>query len=166
MIDNLQTGYAFLESQGLNLVGVLDCLALPESVRHPMTEDIDLDAFSRLVVLGNTGERLWDVLEPKVSASSDPIDQHSREVSIVDEPPPPPPPPTIKRKRDQAKEATKITNEGELDDIYEMQQMIDQVDEYYYGVRIFPGQDPAHVWVGWVSPRYHYYAPTFDLSTK
>lgn len=28
-----------------------------------------------------------------------------------------------------------------------------QVDEYYYGVRIFPGQDPANVWVGWVTPQ-------------
>lgn len=26
-----------------------------------------------------------------------------------------------------------------------MQQLGDQVDEYYYGVRIFPGQDPANV---------------------
>ncbi|GMS80971.1 hypothetical protein PENTCL1PPCAC_3146, partial [Pristionchus entomophagus] len=37
----------------------------------------------------------------------------------------------------------------------------DKVDEYYYGVRIFPGQDPANVWVGWVTPQYHYYHDTF-----
>lgn len=29
-----------------------------------------------------------------------------------------------------------------------MQQLADQIDEYYYGVQIFPGQDPAHVWIG------------------
>ncbi|CAI4225083.1 unnamed protein product [Auanema sp. JU1783] len=38
----------------------------------------------------------------------------------------------------------------------------EKVDEYYYGVRIFPGQDPANVWVGWVTPLYHYANETFD----
>ncbi|GMR59737.1 hypothetical protein PMAYCL1PPCAC_29932, partial [Pristionchus mayeri] len=37
----------------------------------------------------------------------------------------------------------------------------DKVDEFYYGVRIFPGQDPANVWVGWVTPQYHYYHDNF-----
>lgn len=37
-----------------------------------------------------------------------------------------------------------------------------QIDDYYYGVRIFPGQDPAQVWVGWVTPQYHYHSSTFD----
>ncbi|VDM78608.1 unnamed protein product [Strongylus vulgaris] len=38
----------------------------------------------------------------------------------------------------------------------------DKVDEYYYGIRIFPGQDPSQVWVGWVTTQYHYYSPTFQ----
>jgi ryanodine receptor 2 len=37
------------------------------------------------------------------------------------------------------------------DDAHGMIQLADQIDEYYYGVRIFPGQDPTSVWVGWVS---------------
>ncbi|XP_053330601.1 ryanodine receptor 3 [Spea bombifrons] len=35
---------------------------------------------------------------------------------------------------------------------------------YYYSVRIFAGQDPSSVWVGWVTPDYHFYSEKFDLS--
>ncbi|CAI5451931.1 unnamed protein product [Caenorhabditis angaria] len=40
----------------------------------------------------------------------------------------------------------------------------EKVDEFYYGVRIFPGQDPSQVWVGWVTTQYHYYNSNFDGS--
>ncbi|CAJ0581879.1 unnamed protein product, partial [Mesorhabditis spiculigera] len=48
------------------------------------------------------------------------------------------------------------------DDSAAMLAFAEKVDEYYYGIRIFPGQDPANVWVGWVTPQYHYYSETFD----
>ena len=51
------------------------------------------------------------------------------------------------------------------DDIPAMQQLGDQVDEYYFGVRIFPGQDPANVWIGWVTPQFHSYSRMFDVSS-
>ncbi|XP_054861880.1 ryanodine receptor 3-like isoform X9 [Amphiprion ocellaris] len=35
---------------------------------------------------------------------------------------------------------------------------------YYHSVRVFAGQDPACVWVGWVTPDYHYYSNNFNLS--
>ncbi|KAJ3590256.1 hypothetical protein NHX12_008210, partial [Muraenolepis orangiensis] len=35
---------------------------------------------------------------------------------------------------------------------------------YYYSLRIFAGQEPSAVWVGWVTPDFHMYDPTFDLS--
>ncbi|XGW02944.1 hypothetical protein V3C99_014731 [Haemonchus contortus] len=38
----------------------------------------------------------------------------------------------------------------------------DKVDEYYYGLRIFPGQDPSLVWVGWVTTQYHFYSTSFE----
>uniref|UniRef100_A0A668AWW8 Uncharacterized protein n=1 Tax=Myripristis murdjan TaxID=586833 RepID=A0A668AWW8_9TELE len=34
---------------------------------------------------------------------------------------------------------------------------------YYYSVRIFPGQEPSSVWVGWVTSDFHQYDPTFEL---
>ena len=43
-----------------------------------------------------------------------------------------------------------------------LQAYADKVDEYYYGLRIFPGQDPASVWVGWVTTQFHFYASSFD----
>uniref|UniRef100_A0A3Q3W1X0 Uncharacterized protein n=2 Tax=Percomorphaceae TaxID=1489872 RepID=A0A3Q3W1X0_MOLML len=36
--------------------------------------------------------------------------------------------------------------------------------QYYHSVRVFAGQDPAGVWVGWVTPDYHYYSNNFNLS--
>uniref|UniRef100_A0A4X2MA66 Ryanodine receptor 1 n=1 Tax=Vombatus ursinus TaxID=29139 RepID=A0A4X2MA66_VOMUR len=35
---------------------------------------------------------------------------------------------------------------------------------YYYSVRVFAGQEPSSVWVGWVTPDYHQYDMNFDLS--
>uniref|UniRef100_A0A8D0N8H3 Ryanodine receptor 2 n=2 Tax=Sus scrofa TaxID=9823 RepID=A0A8D0N8H3_PIG len=34
---------------------------------------------------------------------------------------------------------------------------------YYYSVRIFPGQEPANVWVGWITSDFHQYDTAFDL---
>ncbi|KAI5611303.1 ryanodine receptor 3 isoform X3 [Silurus asotus] len=38
------------------------------------------------------------------------------------------------------------------------------ITKYFYSVRVFAGQDPASVWVGWVTPDYHYYSKNFNLS--
>ncbi|XP_059411475.1 ryanodine receptor 3 isoform X2 [Carassius carassius] len=38
------------------------------------------------------------------------------------------------------------------------------ITTYYHSVRIFSGQDPSCVWVGWVTPDYHYYSNHFSLS--
>ncbi|XP_067007679.2 ryanodine receptor [Anabrus simplex] len=38
------------------------------------------------------------------------------------------------------------------------------INEYFYGVRIFPGQDPTHVYVGWVTTQYHLHHKDFNQS--
>ena len=38
------------------------------------------------------------------------------------------------------------------------------INEYFYGVRIFPGQDPGHVYVGWVTTQFHLQDKVFDQS--
>jgi ryanodine receptor 2 len=48
-------------------------------------------------------------------------------------------------------------------DFRELEMNMDIIDEYYYGVRIFPGQDPSQVYVGWVTPHFHMYNSTFDM---
>ena len=53
-----------------------------------------------------------------------------------------------------------IESDGE---IAEMEAQMAVVDEYYYGVRIFPGQDPNHIYVGWLSPGYRMCTPEFDM---
>ncbi|OXB83885.1 UNVERIFIED_CONTAM: hypothetical protein H355_009369 [Colinus virginianus] len=35
---------------------------------------------------------------------------------------------------------------------------------YFYSLRIFAGQDPSSVWIGWVTPDYHFYSENFDIS--
>ncbi|XP_076313816.1 ryanodine receptor-like isoform X3 [Tachypleus tridentatus] len=41
---------------------------------------------------------------------------------------------------------------------------LELLDEYFYGVRIFPGQDPNHVYCGWSTTNYHYFDKSFDNS--
>ncbi|XP_069042527.1 ryanodine receptor 1 isoform X6 [Lepisosteus oculatus] len=43
-------------------------------------------------------------------------------------------------------------------------EMILNTTTYYYSVRIFAGQEPSGVWVGWVTPDYHQFDLNFDLS--
>ncbi|XP_018521997.1 ryanodine receptor 2 isoform X1 [Lates calcarifer] len=38
-----------------------------------------------------------------------------------------------------------------------------QASIHYYSVRIFPGQEPSSVWVGWVTSDFHQYDPGFEL---
>lgn len=47
-------------------------------------------------------------------------------------------------------------------DYYEMAAMAESIDEYHYAVRIFPGQDPQQVFVGWVTPGFHFSPKAFD----
>ena len=50
-------------------------------------------------------------------------------------------------------------------EIQEMEAAMDYIDEYYYGVRIFPGQDPTNIFIGWVSPGFHASGESFDMKT-
>lgn len=36
------------------------------------------------------------------------------------------------------------------------------MNEYFYGVRIFPGQDPNVVYVGWITTQYHIHSADFS----
>lgn len=47
-------------------------------------------------------------------------------------------------------------------EVAEMNALMEMIDEYYYAVRIFPGQDPAQVHVGWVTPSFHNNSKEFD----
>ena len=48
-------------------------------------------------------------------------------------------------------------------DMAELNAMADMIDEYHYAVRILPGQDPNQVWVGWVTPSFHFSEPSFEM---
>ncbi|KAK5964813.1 SPRY domain protein, partial [Trichostrongylus colubriformis] len=75
-----------------------------------------------------------------------------------------------KKKKDQVVTMDKRGSAPVLDvvdpqqetDALAMAEHADKVDEYYYGLRIFPGQDPSLVWVGWVTTQYHFYSTSFE----
>uniref|UniRef100_A0A3Q2Z7H8 Ryanodine receptor 1 n=1 Tax=Hippocampus comes TaxID=109280 RepID=A0A3Q2Z7H8_HIPCM len=66
---------------------------------------------------------------------------------------PPPAPPTVPR-----------LVEDVVPDDRDDPEIILNTTTYYYSVRIFAGQEPTSVWIGWVTPDYHQFDPTFDLS--
>ncbi len=39
---------------------------------------------------------------------------------------------------------------------------LDLINEFFYGVRIFPGQDPNLVYIGWVTTQYHIHSLDFS----
>lgn len=72
-------GIDYLNDKGLNLVGVLDIPTLPDSIREPLlAADLPLQEFSRLVVVGHAGQRMWQVLAPERGNSMDPVDDFSK----------------------------------------------------------------------------------------
>lgn len=52
-------------------------------------------------------------------------------------------------------EAAETSFPASENDDMEMQAIMEFVEEYYYGVRIFPGQDIGKVFVGWTTSRFH-----------
>ena len=52
------------------------------------------------------------------------------------------------------------TNDADLFDA----ECFNLINEYFYGVRIFPGQDPTHVYLGWVTTQCHFQDSLFDQS--
>ncbi|KAK3867881.1 hypothetical protein Pcinc_026695, partial [Petrolisthes cinctipes] len=55
------------------------------------------------------------------------------------------------------------TEEMREEDLFDAE-CVKLMNEYFYGVRIFPGQDPAHVYIGWVTTQYHIHDTAFDQS--
>ena len=41
-------------------------------------------------------------------------------------------------------------------------EVLNLMNEYFYGVRIFPGQDPSSVYLGWVTTQYHLHSADFS----
>lgn len=57
---------------------------------------------------------------------------------------------------------TMVTSESDEDAELFDTECLKLMDEYFYGVRIFPGQDPGHVYVGYVTTQYHFHSNAFS----
>nr|XP_040033351.1 ryanodine receptor 2 isoform X4 [Gasterosteus aculeatus aculeatus] len=58
--------------------------------------------------------------------------------------------------------SVRLSEEVMADDRDEYE-FLTQASTHYYSVRIFPGQEPSNVWVGWVTSDFHQYDPGFEL---
>uniref|UniRef100_A0A4W3JLJ5 Ryanodine receptor 2 n=1 Tax=Callorhinchus milii TaxID=7868 RepID=A0A4W3JLJ5_CALMI len=58
--------------------------------------------------------------------------------------------------------STRLTEEVLADDRDDYDFLM-QTNTYYYSVRIFPGQEPTNVWVGWITSDFHQYDTAYEL---
>lgn len=77
---NILQGYQFLAHGGLNLAAVFDCATLPTEI-SAMMQDVPLDDYQRLVLLGHGGRRMWAVLQERGMAEIDPVDTYSTKLT-------------------------------------------------------------------------------------
>ncbi len=79
MNDNrLFQGIEFLARSGLNLFAVFDCALLPNDVTGAMlAQEIPLDRYNSLVLLGHGGKQLWTALAEYGWKTEDPVDHYS-----------------------------------------------------------------------------------------
>lgn len=85
ILSRFAAGRQFLTEQGLNLLAVLDCAALPATITKPLADSgVPLADFPRLLLLGHGGRRLWEMAQTAVSSPiPDPIDTFSWEKTAV-----------------------------------------------------------------------------------
>ena len=77
-LEKITEGIRFLSQAGLNLYAVLDCASLPQDVLEMMRQQgIRLERYSRLVLLGHGGRRLWEALQAFGHQTNDPVDYYS-----------------------------------------------------------------------------------------
>ncbi|XP_061915089.1 ryanodine receptor 2-like isoform X1 [Entelurus aequoreus] len=65
-------------------------------------------------------------------------------------------------KRNKADLVSSNSSARLLEDVLVDKDNADHLDQYYYSVRVLPGQEPFNVWVGWVTPDFHHNDVTFD----
>ncbi|XP_075987921.1 ryanodine receptor isoform X9 [Anticarsia gemmatalis] len=71
--------------------------------------------------------------------------------------------PTQDRKQMTTSTLAAVTTETVGNEIFDSE-CLKLINEYFYGVRIFPGQDPTHVYIGWVTTQYHLHSKDFNQS--
>ncbi|XP_035526010.1 ryanodine receptor 2-like [Morone saxatilis] len=71
---------------------------------------------------------------------------------------------TLKRNKpdNSCPSSARLSEEVMADDRDEYEFLM-QASTHYYSVRIFPGQEPSSVWVGWVTSDFHQFDPGFEL---
>ncbi|XP_037033206.1 ryanodine receptor isoform X4 [Bradysia coprophila] len=107
------------------------------------------DAVNRRVMGRNVGPPQMAGKSPKVKASDTDLKNHAHSER----------PSNGKTTMTVSALGTHIESSG--NEVYDAECM-KLINEYFYGVRINPGQDPTHVYVGWVTTQYHLHSREFN----
>ena len=78
--SDLDTGLAYLATQGFNLYHCFDVSSLPAEV-VAMMPDAPLQSFSRLILLGAGGNRFWPAFTAAQVDTANPVDDYSIDIA-------------------------------------------------------------------------------------
>lgn len=77
-------GMRFLNESGFNLVAILNCASLPAAIQAQLTaENLAVADYSKLVLLGSSGSRVWNQLQAEWMERANPFDEYA--IAVVDQ---------------------------------------------------------------------------------
>uniref|UniRef100_A0A674GYN8 Ryanodine receptor 2 n=1 Tax=Taeniopygia guttata TaxID=59729 RepID=A0A674GYN8_TAEGU len=118
-------------------------------------EDYDADSDFEVLMKTAHGHLVPDRTEREKDATKPELNNHKDYVQEK--------PSRLKTKPDYSMSHSARLTEDVLADDRDDYDYLMQTSTYYYSVRIFPGQEPANVWVGWITSDFHQYDTSFDL---
>uniref|UniRef100_A0A8C5T3P3 Ryanodine receptor 1 n=1 Tax=Laticauda laticaudata TaxID=8630 RepID=A0A8C5T3P3_LATLA len=122
-------------------------LTIPEDE----VKDVDLDSEFEKLKKTATAHKESSKEAPKAENEKDSSNEKSKKATTLITPAPVVP--TVPRLEEEV-----------VPDDRDDPEIIMNTTTYYYSVRIFAGQEPTTVWVGWVTPDYHQHDMNFDLT--
>uniref|UniRef100_A0A8C3CY65 Ryanodine receptor 2 n=1 Tax=Cairina moschata TaxID=8855 RepID=A0A8C3CY65_CAIMO len=117
-------------------------------------EDYDADSDFEVLMKTAHGHLVPDRAEREKDATKSELNNHKDYVQEK--------PSRLKQRLVAHYHSARLTEDVLADDRDDYDYLM-QTSTYYYSVRIFPGQEPANVWVGWITSDFHQYDTSFDL---
>uniref|UniRef100_A0A8B9CTT6 Ryanodine receptor 2 n=1 Tax=Anser brachyrhynchus TaxID=132585 RepID=A0A8B9CTT6_9AVES len=117
-------------------------------------EDYDADSDFEVLMKTAHGHLVPDRTEREKDATKSELNNHKDYVQEK--------PSRLKQRLVAHYHSARLTEDVLADDRDDYDYLM-QTSTYYYSVRIFPGQEPANVWVGWITSDFHQYDTSFDL---
>jgi len=79
--DHLSQGIKFLSENGFNLFSIISCSSLSEDfIEYLDKENIDLNKFSNIILIGSGGKRLWEAMHTLPVEPTHPINHFTSKI--------------------------------------------------------------------------------------